>query len=115
MTRRPSRSGFCRPSEDCDIPSHAFCTLYDRRFTPFGGGRRRALCRTGARAILALRFAPRGFLVNETQGGQVGAQAVAAAAPEIFPAANRQASRRRSSQSVAPAIARGRHAACRGG
>src|ERR1700730_10334191 len=83
------------------------------------GDSRAPLCRTGARAILAVRFALREFHLNETQAGQVGAQvgaqAVAAAATEIVPRTFRQARQRRSSESVAPAIARGRYAACRRG
>src|SRR5580700_11793451 len=56
MTRRRSRSGFSRPSDDCDIPSQAFCALYDGRFARSGGGR----CAGPGHALSsALRFALR--------------------------------------------------------
>src|SRR5580698_7620452 len=79
--------------------------------------RGQTLSRTKPRAILALRFALREFHGNETQGGQVGAQAanIAAVATKIVPRIFRQALKRRNSESLAAAVARHRHAACRRG
>src|SRR5580692_12491908 len=51
MTRRRSRSGFCRPSERCDIPSQAICALYDGRFECSNGRR----CAGPGRALSSLR------------------------------------------------------------
>src|ERR1700724_923298 len=50
MTRRRSRSGFCRPSESCDIPSQARYAPYDRRFARSGDGH----CAGPGRALSSL-------------------------------------------------------------
>src|SRR5580692_10506765 len=50
MTRRRSRSGFCRSSECCDIPSQANYAPYVRRFARSGGGR----CAGPGRALSSL-------------------------------------------------------------
>src|SRR5580692_5464252 len=98
MTHRRRRSAFSRPSETCDIPSQAFYAPYDGRFAHSGGGR----CAGPGHALSSLcdsRFG--NFSANETQGGKIGAQTVAAVATKILPPANRQARQRCNSQNVA--------------